>query len=224
MDTSHRPLTSKQRKELEGYISRSTAALRAFLFFIAAWLIAKSFKFIHHLVMGSFPPVSSDLFWIVPSFLIVWLLYVKSGQWTGGGEFRARVKADLAKGESVAYKVEALEAVEVEEREDEGPSYYIKTAGGATLLMAGQYLDGYKRGGFPWIAFEIIESPNAKVFFGLRKLGEPLATIQLRDPLTADQARELGVVGSEYQFLEIDFESLKRIIDRTNIRQQGKSE
>ncbi len=52
-----------------------------------------------------------------------------------------------------AHRIDAVEAIEVDEQEDEGPSFFIKTVDGQVILFTGQYLNRLKARGFPWKPF-----------------------------------------------------------------------
>jgi hypothetical protein len=100
-----------------------------------------------------------------------------------------------------------MDAIEVEEKEDEGPSYFLNTADGEVILFTGQYLDDYKQRKFPWRSFEIIEAPNSRVFFGLKQLGNPFEPSAHRLPFNFAEFKKFG--GKKYQPLDMSFGELK---------------
>jgi len=163
-------------------------------------------KVLHFLVERTVPE-AHFVWWLLPSLLAVACIYILSGNWTGGRGFRQQVKTDLAGGAVAVHRIDAVDAIEVEEHEDEGPSYFLRTTGGLTILFSGQYLDSYKRKGFPWKSFEMIEAPKSKVFFGLKELADRLKPSFIRQPFTSDELKQFRC--KKYVILKNDFESLK---------------
>lgn len=196
-------MTAKHKAELRGYVTWSTSLARVVLFAIAVFCLASLLRYL----VEHTKPGAHWLWWLIPSLLVMALLYYRSGRWTGGPEFRRRVKADLEQGSVAAHHIDVIDAIEVEEREDEGPSYFVKTADGQVMLFTGQYLDAYKRHKFPWKSFELVEAPTAKVFFGLKRLGEPVTPSFLRQPFDGDEVKRYGC--EKHQVVEVDFDSLK---------------
>ena len=199
MNTTFRPISRRRLAELRGYVAWSTWLFRAALFVAliagVAWLLRR---------------VSDSLLvWLLPSLALAAVIYFVSGRWTGGRAFRAAVSRDLAGGVAAVHSVVALDAIEVEEGEDEGPAYFILAEDGATLLFAGQYLDSYKRKGFPWKSFEILEAPASKIFFGLVARGEKLAPSAQRPPFTWEEYKQFTRGIRNYGVVDVDFPALK---------------
>ena len=196
-------MTAEQKAELRGYTASGTEVGRVVLFVVLAFCLGSSLRYL----VEHTKPGAHYLWWAAPSLLITGFVYVRSKRWTGGREFRQQVKADVAQGTAAAHRVNAVDVIEVEEREDEGPSYFVKTTDGQILLFTGQYLDRFKRRGFPWRSFEIIEAPKSKVFFGLKELDAPLTPSFIRQPFTQDERKQFSC--RKYRPVEADFESLK---------------
>jgi hypothetical protein len=117
-------------------------------------------------------------------------------------------------GEIAVRRVVAVDAVEIEEQEDEGPGYFILTADGTTLLFAGQYLDRLKSKGFPWTAFDVSEAPQSNVFFGISAAGDRLKPSARRPPLTFEEGKAYGTFNVKYRTVDGDFVSLKESLGR----------
>ncbi len=196
-------MTAEQKAELRGNVALGTAVGRVVMFVILAICVTGSLRYL----VEHTKPGAHYLWWVVPSFLVMGFLLVRSKRWTGGREFRQQVRADLAQGTVAAHRIDVVDVIEVEEREDEGPSYFVKTADGKIILLTGQYLERFKSRGFPWRSFEIIEAPLSKVFFGLKKLAAPLAPSFIRQPFTQDERKQFKC--RKYRVVETDFESLK---------------
>src|SRR5262249_24850373 len=147
MQTSYEPLTPKQKKELEGYISLTVRLVRAILFLLTVSLVGASIRSIH----SSFAPgqgiFSYFVWWLVPALAFTMWFYFRWRRWTGGAHGTRQIREDLARGEAALHHVEVVDAIEVEEQEDEGPSYFILTIEREVLYFSGQWLDGERRRG-----------------------------------------------------------------------------
>jgi hypothetical protein len=208
MQTTYRPISKRRLGELRGYVAWSTSLFRAALLLAVVGAFGWVLRTVH-LRLGH-PLGGSELVWLLPSAALAIALYIIAGRWTGGRAFRAAVRQDLAGGVAAVHAVHAVDAVEVEEGEDEGPSYFVLTQDGSTLLFAGQYLAPYKRKGFPWKEFEILEAPRSKIFFGLVPRGERLAPSARRPPFTWEEFKTFARGKREYAVLDVDFDALKK--------------
>jgi hypothetical protein len=210
MEVKLQPFTKKQRKELHGYVARGTVLFRAILFLavmgVAGWLL----RVLHAQLTDGASPFAHDAWWMVPLTALAIALYIRAGRWTGGLALRKKIRADLAGGQAAARRIVAVDAIEVEEQEDEGPAFFVLTDEGRTMLFAGQYLDRLKGKGFPWKAFDILEAPASRLFFGIDRAGDRLPPSARRPPFTWEEAKTLGALKGEYHVIEVDFESLKR--------------
>lgn len=199
METSYRPLTRKQRAELEGYIAWSTSLFRTVLFLVmlatASWILRR--------FLG-YP------WWIAVAAVLGVVFYVIGRRGTGGQALRRRIRADLAKGVAGVHRVVAEDAIEVEQAEDEGPGYFILTSDGRTMLFAGQYLERDKGLGFPWKEFEIVEAPESKVFFGLKPCGERLVPSLVRKPFTWEEYKKFSNAVRYYGVIDVPFGDLSK--------------
>ena len=104
MQTSFRPLTARQKAELQGYAGRGAPVARAILFVITAGVVLKLFQVLHSKLVGVLPIISHPAWWIVPSTLLMVYLYVVSRRWTGGRRLRKQVKSDLAESKVAALR------------------------------------------------------------------------------------------------------------------------
>jgi hypothetical protein len=208
MITTFRPISKRRLAELRGYVAWSIVLFRGVLFVAVvaafAWLLRTLHARLGH------PLTDSELVWLIPSLALAGALYAVAGRWTGGRGFRAAVRKDLAGGVAAVHAIVALDAVEVEEGEDEGPAYFVLTEDGSTLLFAGQYLGPYRRKGFPWKRFEILEAPASKIFFGLVARGERLAPSAQRPPFTWEEFKQFAQKTREYGVVDVDFDALKK--------------
>jgi hypothetical protein len=76
------------------------------------------------------------------------------------------------------------DAIEVEEFEDEGLSYYLLLDDGHTLFVSGQYLYDPAERGFPWRSFEVVRIPNEHWVLKVTPLSESLKPSHRRQPFT----------------------------------------
>jgi hypothetical protein len=209
METTTQPLSKKEAAELRSYVEVGPALFRASAFLgvvcICGWLL----KTIHSRLARDFSLLSHDALWITPLLLFTVGLYLASSRWTGGPSFRAKVRADLSRGVASVRRISACDAIEVDEREDEGHGYLIRTEDGKTVLFAGQYLETYIRKGFPWKSFDIIEAPESRVFFDIVAAGDRLEPSSRRPPLTWEEAKRFGILTEKYVSLDLDFDALR---------------
>ena len=214
MQTTFRPFSKRQRNEIRGYVAPGPAAFRALLFLIAVGAVMLVLRAIHFHFLRSM--VASNAVWIVPGIAFGIALRRRGARWTGGRAFRAAVRRDLARGEAAVHRVVAIDAVELEEQEDEGPTYFVLTNDGSVLLFAGQDLYPYKRKGFPWTAFDIVESPESKVFIRIERAGDKLVP-SVRHPVgMGDELRRFTGSRRTWSVADVDFGALKegRLVPR----------
>jgi hypothetical protein len=209
VQTTFKPLTKAQRAELQGYVAWYIWLFRALAFVIVLAFTARLLQVIQRGVAGGDPVFGHPAWWIVPVAALGAALYRVSGRWTGGRKLRSAIRRDLARGEAAMHRVTAVEAIEVEEAEDEGPSFFIRTGEGRTMVFAGQYLDRLKSRGFPWTAFDIVEAPESKMFFAITRVGEPLPPSMRRPPLPFEESKQYGVLRGRFLELDMDFAELK---------------
>ena len=207
METTYRPLSNRQRKELEGYIAVGPNAFRAALFLLAVAFVGWVLRGIHLWLVRS--TIDSDAVWIVPTLAFAIWLYRYGARWTGGRRRRAEIRRDLARGEVAIHRVIAVDTVALEPLGDEGPSYFVLTDGGTTVLFAGQYLELYSRKGFPWTIIEIVEAPESKIFLRLEVSGEKLPPSVRHPRDAAGELRALAGRTRNYGVVDVEFDPLK---------------
>ena len=209
MESRLEPLTTRERRELQGYVAWSVGALRALLFLLAVSIVAAAAWRIHSWLGGR------GLWWLVAPTLAGIALFSVAGRWTGGPELRRRIRADLTAGMARVTVVRATDAIMAEEAEDEGPTFFLRTGDGGSVVFAGQYLDRTTARGFPWRAIEIREGAESKTFFGLRPAGEALVPSAKRPPISLAEARALGYGSERWQVLDPSFDELRtRLLGR----------
>ena len=204
-----RPLTRREKAELRGYVAIGPALFRAALYLGAVAIVAGMLRALHRAVAGPPASIAHELWWIVPTMVFAAWLYRISGRWTGGPEARRKIRTDLEGGVAVAHRVNAMDAIAVEEQEDEGPTFFLRTDDGRTMFFGGQELYRYCRKGFPWKAFDIFETPESRRLLDIVAAGERLTPSTRRGPLSWELTKRLGLLSKSYGVIDVDFESLR---------------
>jgi hypothetical protein len=199
------PLTKRERAELVGYLSRSAVAGRAILFALALAAVAGiAFKVQRWLSID-------QPFWVVPSTLVGLALYWRSRRWTGGRDLRVRIRRDLESNTATVHVLSVVDAIKVEEAEDEGPTFFLKLETGETVAIGGQFLDRLVSRGFPWRQFDIREAAESGLFLGLESRGDRVVPSLVKPPLSMATVRELGIASVRWKVLPVAFEELRRV-------------
>ena len=124
-------------------------------------------------------------------------------------EQRDRVARELAAGYVNCTTYTITDAVAVEEREDEGLSYYLLLDDGRTLFLSGQYLyEPADEDGFPWAAFEVVRVPIGGWVLRIVRHGPTLTPSHTRAPFS-DAGYGSGAAPLDGTIALRDFEALK---------------
>ena len=202
MEIIEKPLSKKQRKELEPFVSTSTTILRVSVYVVFIGVLGGMLRGCQIKTVDA-PPI-----WLAVTAIIAVVIFVKSKKRTGGPELRTKIRQDLEAGVSRTTIIEPAFVTEIEEQEDEGPSFIIVTKEGELVLLTGQWLVSIKKRKFPWSKFEISEAPLSGHFFGVHNRGEPFPVSQTREPLGYEDAKALGCFHSNYIVLDDDAKKL----------------
>ncbi len=128
---------------------------------------------------------------------------------------------DLAAGTAVCTTFDVVDALRVEEFEDEGSTYYLKLADGRVLFMQGQYLYEYEEGideddggkpvpaKFPAERFTVERTAASGTILDVTGFGRAIPVSGALPAFTQDQFRN-GDVPQDGDILTIDFETLRR--------------
>ena len=202
-------MTARERAELQSLVSGSTTMLRVGMFLFAVGAAGWLLRTLQRAVLAVSEGAAGAPFWLVPALAFAGFLYIRGSRWTGGREFRGRVRRDLARGEITLRRIQVVQALEAPEVEDEGPVFFLVEADGATMFFAGQEMARQKMRGFPWTEFEIAESPDSGHFFRLKPLGSSFHGVETRAPLEFSEAKELGVLSADYGVLDMSLDDLR---------------
>ncbi|MFK5922875.1 MAG: hypothetical protein QM496_11905 [Verrucomicrobiota bacterium] len=223
MKVALKPFTSKQTQELEGYIATWVKIVRIAAYAVLVVFTGLIFRGFSQILFTKTSNTLTDIFWVLPTAAFALYIWIRSGKWTGGRQFHDAVKKDIAGGNARVLSVKITDAILIEEQEDDGPSYIILSTEGETVFFSGQYLDRLQAKGFPWSEIEIVEAPESKVFFGIKKKGARINPSVNRMPLEYEEAKSMGAFDNDYQVLNVKFETLKRKAQQNAVEQSSTS-
>jgi hypothetical protein len=206
-----RPLTDAERRALAGLSSGRNALMDSILFTVFLFLVLLGAAvLVLRLVSGPTGPWEEGLAAGAAAVLAVGASVRRSRRSRGAlGGAREACAADLAGGRASAQTFDVADAIRVEEREDEGSSFYLKLADGRVLFLSGQYLyEPEEDGSFPSTRVRVTRAPRSGLLFDLECLGTPLKTSSTRPPFTASEHGS-GAVPADGAILQTDFESLR---------------
>jgi hypothetical protein len=121
----------------------------------------------------------------------------------------AATRNDLALGLVDDSHYEIVEALLVEEEEDEGPGYYLKLAGGQALFLQGQYLMAAEEEGFPRAHLRIARARESRSLVSFHCDGPRVPVTGRLAPFGVEDWKAERVP-DDGSLLELDFEALKR--------------
>jgi len=207
-ETSRRPFTAQERWQLQASLHREVARTAglfdAFVAFGGSLLLFL-------VVLGLFRGYSRQLELVASgvSLLIGAYVYVRAQRSPSRAEQSARVRQELEQGEAEVLRYQVLDAIAVEELEDEGLGFYLKLADGRVLFLAGQYLhEPVEERRFPNTFIELVRAPTTHELLDFRVLGVNLQASARRPPFSAEEYRR-GSVPEDGSVLDVDFESLR---------------
>ena len=121
----------------------------------------------------------------------------------------ARLDRDLAEGLARESTCQVVDAIRVEEFEDEGSQYYLRLRDDRVLFLAGQYLyEPEEEGRFPRSEVSVVRAPHTGTVLDLRCEGAPVAVSGVRAPFDMEDHRA-GRVPEDGQLVDVPFESLR---------------
>jgi hypothetical protein len=206
MEIADRPFTKNEREELESYVALYIQLLRAVLFLVFIAFVGTLLRSIEVGLLGD------SYYFLIATAIVAALIYFRSKRWTGGTELRRQIREDLKVGKAKVLILEPATVVEIEEVEDEGPSYIIENTSGETILLTGQHLYQAKHRRFPWSRIEIVEAPHSSMFLSLKKAGSPIPVTSKRAALPYETAKQLGCFDRSYIILD---EAGKSLLNKT---------
>jgi len=123
--------------------------------------------------------------------------------WTGA------LQRELAEGNAEVTTYEAVDAISVEEQEDEGSMYYLKLRDGRIVFIAGQHLyELEEEGRFPNTKFQAVRTPRTRHLLGFVCLGDYFPASGHGRPFSVADY-ESGRVPDDGDVWEGDFDALR---------------
>lgn len=221
MTTVTRPLREDERRSLSGLAGHSTllsaGLMPALFFFIITFAICVGIERELGLYryLGAVLPVFAAV-GVAGTFAVY--LYRTSAPYLQ--KAREAYSRDLALGTVTCTTYDVVDALRVQELEDEGSSYYLKLADGRVLFLQGQYLyeyegaepDGESKAEparFPARRFTIERTAESGLVMGLRDFGALVSISGTLKPFTLED-HENDRVPQDGEVLQIDFDTLRQ--------------
>ena len=106
---------------------------------------------------------------------------------------------------------EVVDAIKIEEYEDEGSNYYLKLKDGGVLFLSGQYLyDVEDESKFPSSRFKIVRTTGtSKTLLDIECLGAYIAPSAVLPAFSKDRLKA-GEVPGDGEILQVPFETLSK--------------
>lgn len=149
--------------------------------------------------------------WLVVSALMALWLVVSIPLFRAGRKrFGASsLHQDIANGFAIVNRFEVAEVIALEEYEDLGPAYFVRTTEGTVHFFMGQYLyDPVDDGQFPCSEFETVRTPLSGVLLDIACSGEPITPTKRLGPFRRDVLRQ-GKVPTDGALVAIAWESIE---------------
>jgi hypothetical protein len=204
-EIEHRPLTAAERSSLTKLGSRREELINHFsgvgctfmlLFAAAAWIVR---------LAGWNQDVLPGLALVLlcVALLVMWRTQRTSPSWS------APYREDLGRNQVELATFDVVDAIRVEEAEDEGSQYYLRLADGRVLFLAGQYLyDVEEEGRFPSTRIRTTRGTASRLLFEIECPGEPLEPSSTRRSFSREEHRS-GLVPADGEMVEANFDQLR---------------
>ena len=207
MQTQTRKMSAREADLLWSMQLGHRQALEGGLAFLAFVFFGSFFPFL--LLQRTVPWFEQHL-WPIAAALAgcsIYALWRQRRMPTAGS--RAATRRDLDQGLVDDLQVQIVEALVVEEQEDEGPGYYLKLADGQVLFLQGQYLMDAEEEGFPRARLSMAHARESRTLLDLRCDGPPVP-VAGRLPAFSVEDWKADRVPPDGALLDIDFEALKQ--------------
>jgi membrane protein implicated in regulation of membrane protease activity len=206
MDESFRPLEPEERRILERLSTTRPqggarfGAFLAFLITLGVLLIVSP---------ASWQVGARSLLPVPVALAVAWVVFRRLRRGERDSGWLERIERDLAGGQASVTRARVTDAVNVEELEDEGSSYYLRLDDGRVLFLSGQYLyDVEEEGRFPSAVVSVVRAPATRIVFDVTCEGAPIQPSSRRPPFT-DAEYEGGRVPEDGAVLNVDFATLR---------------
>jgi hypothetical protein len=202
----HRPLTEAERKRLRKHAP-------GLLGIIWPPLISGSFFFmllsIPIMLLGRYVTAARPFLPVLFATAGAWVLYQMLIFFRGEQNQKRLLRADLREGSVEVRQYTAVDAVRVEEAEDEGTGFFVKLTDGRILFLVGQYL--YEREedkAFPCDRFQYTTTPHSRWFLDFECMGQYFPPSYSRRAFPRSEWKR-GNVPRDGELFVGDFDALK---------------
>jgi hypothetical protein len=201
-----RPLTADERRILQGML-RSPSAGGAPLAALLTFIVTSGIGLI--LLPPSWMTGFPSLAPAAVAAAAATFVYRRMRRSQRESPWLRSVSSDIAEGVARVTTFHVVDAIRVEEAEDEGSQYYLKLEDGRVAFLTGQYLYELEEAGvFPSRVVTVTRAPRSAVVFDAACTGEPLAPSATRSPFSAEEYRR--GVPADGALLDVDFAQLGR--------------
>ena len=202
-----RPLTAAERKALEN-MRRSPSTGGAPFAALLTFIVTSGVGLI--LLPASWETGAPSLVPIAVAALASGSVYVRMRRSQRESPYLRNMSRDLAEGIARLTTYQVVDAIRVEEAEDEGSQYYLKLVDGRIVFLAGQYLyELEENGSFPSRVVTVTRAPHTAVVLDAASEGAAFAPSGTRPPFGQEDYRR-GGVPEDGALVDVDFEALKR--------------
>ena len=192
--TTIRPLTSEVRQALIAKAENSVTLTSALLMAALCSAISIGILYVVDRFLGFLSPYSPVLFSII---IISWFVYsIRSYLKLCRGFSLTPYQDDLAGGIAEVTRFHAIEAIRVEESEDEGGGYFLHLKDGRSLFLRDQYLfDLEENKKFPCSEFEVARGPKSGAILNLVCCGSYFPSQKIIAPFRQPDLKEVPTDG-----------------------------
>lgn len=198
--TTTRTITAEERATLEGHLSPRPAGSpgRVLGLLLAVPIGFSALVFLNLLVPGPAflryvlaAAVAAGAAWLFDR----WIQARNEAMFRPAPEVEDVLRRDLADGQAevTRYEAEAVVKVAADRGRFVSATYFVKLADGSVTLLVGPHLEEAEfRGEFPATVFEIAEGATSHHHLSVKRVGERLAPVATRAPLSDAEWEELG--------------------------------
>ena len=150
--------------------------------------------------------------WFLIIILVIWIcISVALSRWQKGRQanvyaaLRDRAATEVAH----VYSFSAIDAIQVEEFEDEGSSYFLRLANGEVLFLTGQYLYDYEESRrFPCSDFDVVRRSGLDYVLEVVCRGKYITPSKISKPFRLAQF-EAGTVPEDMHLVDVQWEEIE---------------
>ncbi len=203
---TRRQLTEKEKADLRAYAPSGFTALwpplasGAFFFLLLAIPI---------LLLGKYWEASRPFQPVLFGAAAVWVLFQMVRFYRDERSRSRDLWDDIRRGEAEVRQYSAVEAIRVDEAEDEGTGFFLRLSDGRILFLCGQHfyeLENQRR--FPSDRFEFAVAPTSKWPLGFECSGNYLPPSYSRPPFSSKDMKR-GLTPGDGDLFTGDFDALK---------------